>query len=445
MSSRKQKTIQKDIRFSGVGLHTGCEVNVVLKPAPANAGICFKRTDLSSQPLIPAHVKYLSKRTDVPRCTALEKDNAVIYTIEHLMSVLYGLGIDNLIVELDAHEIPGGDGSGNEFVNYILEAGILEQEARTTYFSMTKPLVVSDKGATIFVMPSDKFEVSYTLDYNHPFLRSQYVHYEINEEIFKREIAPCRTFCVEQEVKELRQQGLGKGANYQNTLVVSEKGIIDNEALFPDEFARHKVLDLIGDLSLLGVPLRGHVFAVKSGHALNMMLLKKIAQEKETYERHIVYEPVDIGNKKELDIHDIMMILPHRYPFLLVDRVIELDPGKRLKAIKNVTINDNYFQGHFPSRAIMPGVLMVEAMAQAAGIAVLTGDEHKGKLAFFMAIDKAKFRKVVIPGDQLVMEVDVVKARSRFYQVRGEARVQNEIAAQAEMTFSFTDASFLIP
>jgi UDP-3-O-[3-hydroxymyristoyl] N-acetylglucosamine deacetylase/3-hydroxyacyl-[acyl-carrier-protein] dehydratase len=428
--------------MSGVGLHTGCDVNITMKPAPVDTGIQFKRTDLPHQPLIPANIDYLTTDTDVYRCTAIGVGEAVVYTVEHLMSVLCGLGIDNLLIELDAQEVPGGDGSGKDFVDALIESQIVTQDAPARQYTVKHPVSIQENGATIFLVPSDKFEVSYTLDYDHPVLRSQFIHVEINEENFISEIAPCRTFCVEDEVKELQQKGLGRGANYQNTLVVGETGVVENQTLFPDEFARHKILDLIGDLSLLGMPIKGHVFAVKSGHNLNLKLLHAIAEQKKKEDNNI-YRHIDIGDKKELQIHEIMKVLPHRYPFLLVDRIIEIEKGKRAVGYKNVTANEPFFQGHFPSRAVMPGVLMVEAMAQVAGVSILSGDGHKGKVAFFMAIDKVKFRKVVIPGDQLLMTVEITKDRSRFCQVKGVARVQGEVAAEAEMMFSFVDADFL--
>ena len=251
------------------------------------------------------------------------------------------------------------------------------------------------------------------------------------------------TFCLEREAEELRKKGLGKGANYENTLVVGEHGVKENKLRFQDEFARHKVLDFIGDIYLLGMPIRAQAFAVKSGHALNMALLKKIYQQKMKYESKGIVPHYEVGDKKEIDIQGIMKILPHRYPFLLVDRVIELEKGKRAVGIKNVTANDSFFQGHFPTRPVMPGVLMIEAMAQTAGVAVLTNKEHLGKLAFFMAVDKVKFRRVVVPGDQLILEVKVLRDREKTTQIRAEARVGTEIVAEADMMFSFTDATYL--
>ena len=302
-----------------------------------------------------------------------------------------------------------------------------------------------------------EFKISYVLDYDNPVLKSQFFSATITAEVFEEAIAPARTFCLESEAEELRKHGLGKGANFDNTLVVGNNGVIKNTVRFPDEFARHKVLDFIGDLYLLGMPIRGHVFAVKSGHTLNIQLLKKIQEQRQRHQKKIAaagpgpaVRPSpggDLwpsgGDRKEIDIDGIMRILPHRYPFLLVDRVTGIERGKRGVGVKNVTINDNFFQGHFPARPVMPGVLMVEAMAQTAGVVILTSEAHRGKVAFFLAVDKVKFRRVVVPGDQLVMEIEVIRDRPKTAQARAVAKVGEEVAAEAEMVFSFTDASYL--
>ncbi len=247
---------------------------------------------------------------------------------------------------------------------------------------------------------------------------------------------------MEKEANELKASGLGKGANYTNTLVDGENDVVENTLRFKDEFVRHKVLDLIGDLYLFGMPIKGEIFAIKSGHALNTQLLKKIAKQKESYEAKGVVSAFNIEGGS-VCIEDIMKILPHRYPFLLVDKVCNIVKGKSAVGIKNVTINDDFFRGHFPTRPIMPGVLMVEAMAQTAGVVVLTNEAHHGKVAFFMAVNNVKFRKVVTPGDQLIMEVNVVKDKARIAQVSGVAKVNDEVVAEADMLFSFTDASYL--
>ncbi len=439
----RQKTIGKEFYLSGIGLHTGCGVNIRCKPAPINSGISFVRVDLSGRPVILVKPSHIQIHTGIPRCTSIGHGEVVIQTVEHLMSALGGLGITNLIVEIDAPELPGLDGSGLDFVKAIVDAGIAIQDAPAPYFEITEPLRVELNGCSIDVIPAKTFKISYILAYAHNFLQSQFFGATVEPKTFQEAIAPARTFCLEEEAEELRKQGLGKGATYKNTLVIGRNGIIQNTPRFPDEFARHKVLDLIGDLYLLGMPIRGHVFAVKSGHTLNVALLKKIYQQMEKSPQRDDGVNFYLDGKKTIDIDGIMHILPHRYPFLLVDRVIEIEQGKKGIGIKNVTINDNFFQGHFPSRPVMPGVLMVEAMAQTAGVVILTNEEHHGKVAFFLSADNVKFRKVVVPGDQLIIEVEVVRDRPKTAQVRAVTKVDGEVAAQAEMVFSFTDTSYL--
>ncbi len=439
----KQKTIKQEFGISGVGLHTGCKVNLRFKPAAQDTGIRFVRVDLPGRPDIKVDPSNIHIDTAIPRCTSIGQDQVAIHTVEHLMSVLCGLGLTNLTIEIDAVELPGLDGSGRDFLRAVKKAGIVEQEAEMPCFEIKEPVGVELNGCSIYVMPAKEFKVSYALAYNHPFLRSQFFSTVVNERIFEEAIAPSRTFCLESEADELRKEGLGKGANYDNTLVVGDQGVIKNRVRFEDEFARHKVLDFIGDLYLLGAPIRGHVFAFKSGHTLNIQLLQKIYQQKEWYQKKGHFVEYEWGDKKEIDINGIMRILPHRYPFLLVDRVIEIEKGKKGVGIKNVTMNDIFFQGHFPTKPIMPGVLMIEAMAQTAGVVILTHEAHRGKVAFFLSVDDVKFRKVVVPGDQLVMEVEVVRDRAKTVKTHAVAKVEDEIAAEADMIFSFTDASYL--
>lgn len=438
-----QKTIKKDFTVSGIGLHTGNQVKVVFKPAAINSGITFVRVDLPDAPAFKADFTSVLIDKKVPRCTSVGTGEVTIHTVEHLMSVLCGLGIDNLTLEVNNNELPGLDGSGIGFLNAIRECGVIEQSADKNYYDIQEPIGVELNGASILITPANELKISYTLDYNHPVLRSQYFSRVVDENTFEKEIAPCRTFCLFEEAQELKKIGLGKGANYENTLVVDEDGVKENRLRFPDEFARHKVLDLIGDLYLLGIPIRGHIYAIKSGHTLNLALLKKIHQQKQRYQNKSYVPVYPPKGQREIDIKGIMNILPHRFPFLLVDRVIELERGKRAIGIKNVTINDHFFQGHFPSRPVMPGVLMIEAMAQTAGVTVLTNEEHHGKVAFFMAVDNVKFRKVVVPGDQLFLEVEVVRDRAKTAQIRAVAKVRGEIAAEADMMFSFTDSTYL--
>ncbi len=441
--SDKQHTIAKDFSLSGRGLHTGLEVKIVVKPAPENAGITFIRVDLPEQPRIKVGVDTIRLDSGVPRCTTIGVGNIFVHTVEHLMSALSGLRIDNLVVEINGKEIPFLDGSSLEFVKAIKNAEIVEQNAPREWIEVKEPVVVNRSDASIIALPHPSFKVSYLLDYPHPILRSQYFALDVTSENFEKEIAPCRTFCLAEEGEELKRNNLALGATYENTIVVGEKGVINNKLRFSDEFTRHKVLDMIGDFYLLGKPIRGAISATKSGHTLNLELLKKIHQQSEKAAKNSFLPDCSLCDHTELDVGQIMKILPHRYPFLFVDRVVHLERGKKIVGIKNVTMNENFFTGHFPTRPVMPGVLMVEALAQVGGILVLTNPDHRGKVALFMAVDKVKFRKLVVPGEQLTLEVELIRERSKTAQFKGVAKVGDETAAEAEFMVSFIDADFL--
>ncbi len=439
----KKKTIKNNVTLSGIGLHTGKKVHMTIKPAGENEGINFVRTDLPAQPVIKVKAANTVMDEKVTRCSAVESNGVRIYTIEHLMAVLSVVGIDNATIEVDAEELPGLDGSSMEFLKAIEQAGVIEQEAPKDVFAIQEPIVVANKTSTVVMVPGDHLNISYTMDYDHPLMRSQFFSESVDLQNFIKEIAPARTFCLDSEVEEIKAHGLGKGANYQNTLVMSAQGPLENTLRFPDECARHKVLDIIGDLFLLGYPVKGIVYATKSGHALNRALVKKIEAQRQKYATSSYTPAAPTGTGRVFNINEIMKILPHRYPFLFVDRVIEIEPGKKGIGIKNVTINDGFFQGHFPQKAVMPGVIMIEAMAQTAGVVVLTSGAHNGKVALFMSISDVKFRKVVYPGDQLMMEVEIIRDRERTAHVKGVARVDGEVAIEADMMFSYTEAHYL--
>ncbi len=425
-----QQTIQQAVQLSGVGLHSGQSVQVSIKPAPVDNGVRFVRVDIPGRPQVRVCAQTTVMDSQVTRCTMVEESGVRVSTIEHLLAAAGGLGIDNLTVEINGQEVPGLDGSSRDFVSALRQAGIIEQDAPKRFIHIKKPLRVAHGDASVAIIPANFFKVSYTLKYNHPALGEQLFERLVTSEIFANEISPARTFCLEAEVPMIRSRGLGKGANEHNTLVIGEHGPLGNSLRFADECARHKALDIVGDLFLLGRPVRGHVVGVKSGHALNRQLVQKIVEH-------------NAMNENVYDINAIMSILPHRYPFLFVDEVRIIEPGKRGIGIKNITINEAYFQGHFPGKPVMPGVIMVEAMAQTAGVVVLTSGAHPGKVALFMAIDGVKFRKVVIPGDQLVMEIDILRDREKTAQVKGVGKVNGDIVVEAEMMFSYTDASYL--
>ncbi len=435
-----QRTVKSEIKLKGIGLHTGQSVNMALKPLGPNMGIMFQRIDMPDKPLIKADVGSMLSMKKNPRRTTLSFSGAEVQTIEHLMAALCGMGIDNILIELDKSEVPGLDGSALSFVEAIKKAGIVEQGVERRTYKVTSALYASDEDSSIVVLPSTEFKISYTLSYKNKILGSHFMDVVFNPEIFEKEIAPARTFCLEEEAEALVKSGLGQGANYENTLVVSEKGVIKNKLRFENEFIRHKILDLLGDFYLLGMPIKGHVIAIKSGHTLNMKLVQKIRAQMEKELMVAIKSVEGIASKdQEINAMTIMKILPHRYPFLLVDKVVAVEEGKRAVGIKNVTVNEGFFQGHFPGRPVMPGVLIVEAMAQVGGVLMLSPAENRGKLAFFMAADKVKFRKPVVPGDQLKIEVEVGKMRSKTGQVKTQAFVDGEVVAEGELMFALVD------
>ena len=432
----QQLTIKNAVESEGAGLHTGTKAKIRLLPAEPNSGISFIRVDLPDSPIVKANIANVMESSRRLRRTSLSCNGAEVHTVEHILSALSGMMIDNIKIELSGPELPGFDGSATPFVELIKKAGIQSQAEQKRTFTVKDPIWLEENDTVLAILPDSEFKISYMLSYDHPMLRSQYVSIVITPETYEKEIAPTRTFCLEAEAEELRRQGLGKGANFDNTLVVGKDGVIKNKLRFSDEFARHKVSDLMGDLYLLGMPLKGHVIAVKSGHPLNVRLLQKIRQQQERMRAGAMESkgPGIVGTP--LDINDIKKILPHRYPFLLIDRVIELEDDKRAVGIKNVTMNEFYFPGHFPDMPIMPGVLIMEALAQVAGVMMLNKRENLGKYAFFMSMDKVKFRKAVVPGDQLVLETEVLKLRSKTVQVKAVASVDGKVVAEGEFMFA---------
>lgn len=435
----KQRTINGKIKLEGVGLHTGKKARLELLPAPADTGITFLRKDVDSASLIKANPYSVLDPGKFPRRTSVGVNGVRVHTVEHLMAALHLLGIDNLQINIWGEEVPGLDGSAKEFVEKIREVGWLEQESLRNRLIVREPLWVEEDSASIVILPCSDLRVSYVLSYDNPVVGSGYIDIVINGNL-KDDLYEARTFCLESEVKPLLDMGLGKGANYKNTLVVADDKILDSQLRLDNEFVKHKILDLIGDLYLAG-PVRGHVIAIRGGHSLNIKLLEKLRRYKEKSQSagvrsQTLYTP----QKEELSAEEIMQILPHRYPFLLVDKIVYLDKAKKAVGIKNVTVNEYFFQGHFPGRPVMPGVLIVEAMAQVGGVLMLACEEHRGKLAYFMAANNIKFRKTVLPGDQLVIEVVSGKIRSRTGSVIAKAFVNEKVVAEAELMFALVES-----
>ena len=370
-----------------------------------------------------------------PRRTSLKRGEASVQTVEHLLAATFGLQIDNLLVELDAEELPGADGSAEPFARLLSDAGIIEQDAEASVLTVYETLFVSQGDASLIAMPQadNNLVIIYNLDYDSECLPCQNFTFVLEESGFTHKVAPARTFLPESEAESLRRQGIGKGATYANTLVIGSDGsVIDNDLRFPNEFARHKVLDILGDLALLGTRLHAHVVGVRSGHGLNWALVRKLADSRRRKLRHASQDIL-------LDSREIERILPHRYPLLLLDRVVEMDGTRRAVGIKNVTVNEPFFQGHFPGRPIMPGVLQIEAMAQLAGVLLLKNMENVGRIPVMLSLDKVKLRRPVIPGDQLRLEVEVRRLRSRSASVVTTATVAGKVVSEAQISFMLVD------
>jgi UDP-3-O-[3-hydroxymyristoyl] N-acetylglucosamine deacetylase/3-hydroxyacyl-[acyl-carrier-protein] dehydratase len=460
----EQQTIREVASGSGVGLHTGCRATITFKPAEVGTGVRFVRTDLQDSPEVPADVDHV---VGLERGTVLQKGEARVHTVEHVLAAVAGLQIDNLIIELDDVEPPVFDGSAKPFVDILLQGGVVKQSQPKNYFEIDTHVSYSekDRGVDIVVVPSDQFRITYMVDYKNPALGTQYTSLVSLEEEFIEEFAPARTFCFLSEVETLKERGIIKGGGLDSAIVICDREIDDAEMIrlkslfeltgnvfigkngilndrplrFYNEPVRHKAVDLIGDLFLIGAPIKGHILAARSGHAANVALAKKlrsIFQKKQIKQK---YAGKSTGNYV-LDINAIMKIMPHRYPFLLIDRIIDIVPNESVTALKNVTINEPFFQGHFPGHPIMPGVLIVEAMAQAGGFLLLNTVENADtKVAYFMGIDGVRFRKPVLPGDQLRFELKMISFRRSTCKMTGLAFVGEQLVCEAEMMAAVVD------
>jgi len=423
-------------------------------PAPPNTGIRFRRVDLDGKPEIEARVENV---VDTTRSTTLGKGNVKLHTIEHVLATLAGYGIDNAIVELDANEPPVGDGSALEFCRMIESAGTVPQDEPREPYAVTAPIKLETGDTVMTLFPDDGFKISCTsADRQGRF--TQFYSLEVTPKSWEREIAPARTFCFFEEIEFLIKNGLIKGGSLENAVVIRDDAVLTNEPLrYPEEFVRHKILDIIGDLALLGRPLRGHLVAVKPSHAANCELVRLISAQMRkplaaaqsfappplpAPSRPIAEAPAakdEAAGVPVMDVQQVMKLLPHRYPFLMVDKVMKIE-GNKIVAVKNVTANEAYFQGHFPGHPVMPGVLQLEAIAQVAGILMLKKVENAGKLAYFMSAEDVKWRKPVVPGDVLVIDVELTKARGKIGRAKGTCLVGGEVVSEAEVTFMLQDA-----
>lgn len=433
----QQKTIGKEVEICGRGLFGGEEARVTFKPGPVDSGIVFVCANGQVPVHVPARVDYLASR---PRRTSLRSGTAGVETIEHCLAACSGLGIDNLQIEVTGPELPSADGSSLHFVQALTSAGIVEQPAEKRVIRVTEPIHLARGDAEIAALPCEEpgLHIIYELDYGpeSPIGR-QVLAIDLTPEAFVDQLAGSRTFVLEIEAQQLRQAGLGVHLTYQDVLVFGPNGPIDNEVRWLDECVRHKVLDLIGDLTLAGRPLQARVYARRSGHSLNHELVKQILASLEAAE--LAKKPKRAAEPL-LDIRRIQRILPHRYPFLMLDRIVEMQEEVRAVAIKNVTINEEFFQGHYPGHPIMPGVLILEAMAQLGGVLLSQKLEHTGKVAVLLSLDKVKFRRPVVPGDQLILEANAIRVKSRTGHVQCSARVGDEFVAEADIKFMMVDA-----
>lgn len=464
----KQRTIKDPVTLSGVGLHTGNKSHMTFKPAPENYGVKFRRIDLHGSPEIPADIDHV---IDISRGTTIAKNGAEVHTVEHVLASIMGCEIDNIIVELDSNEPPIMDGSAKDYVETLKKAGITEQEAKRDYLVIEDTVHYQDEknNVDIVALPlKDDFRVSVMIDYNNPALGVQHTGLFNLQNEFEKEFAPSRTFCFLSEVEYLRAQGLIKGGDLNNAIVIVDKdasgeeldvmkkklgieesiilgsnGILNNRELrFKNEPARHKLLDLIGDLALIGAPIKGQILAARPGHKSNVELTKML---RKLYLQKKIEKQFQVMKSENciFDIEAILEIMPHRYPFLLVDRIIDMEVNKRIVGIKNVTYNEPFFNGHFPNRRVMPGVLIVEAMAQCGFILLLnTLDNAKSKMAYFASIDKVKFRKPVTPGDQLVFEMYLLNYKRGICKIAGKAYknyIGGEVACEGEFMAAIVD------
>ena len=450
----QQHTLRQVVNYAGTGLHSGSRVNMSFHPAPANSGIRFRRVDLEGKPEIEARVENVVQTN---RSTTLARGNAKIQTVEHVLAAFAGFEIDNAVIELDASEPPIADGSARDYCKLIESAGIAAQGEKREPYKVETPLELQTDESLVSIFPHDRLKISCTsADKAGRF--SQFLSVEVSPQTWKRDLSSARTFCFFEEIEYLIKNGLIKGGSLENAVVIRDDAVLTTEPLrYPDEFVRHKILDIIGDLSLVGRPVCGHVVAVRPSHAANCELARLVqAQMRKPLVAAQSFSPPPLTEKPAatlqpsssealisdgaaLDVTQVMKVLPHRYPFLMVDQVTKID-GNKIVGLKNVSINEPYFQGHFPNHPIMPGVLQLEAIAQVAGILMLKQAENFGKIAYFTSAENVKWRKPVRPGDTLTIEVELTRIRGKIGKAKGVCSVNGEAVSEAEVTFMIIDA-----
>ncbi len=418
----ERRTIRESRELSGVGLHMGQQCRLVFRPAAANTGIQFVRSGSNSPVQASASIA-----VEAERRTQLGTGDSALHTVEHVLAAVGALSIDDILIEMDAAEPPVLDGSAQPFLEALIDAGIESSGGTPDWLIVRKPIRFEDGDSVYEAYPSDRFSLDVSIDFAHPLVGAQHISLAVTHDTFARELAAARTFGFLREVEGLRAKGLIQGASTSNAVVLDDSSVVDNVLRWPDEFVRHKALDCVGDLALAGARLRGRFVAVRPSHRGTVAFVRQLMTQASR-------------ESAVFTVEDIMQVLPHRYPFLLVDRILEVEEGKRIVGIKNVTINEPFFQGHFPGHPIMPGVLIIESMAQVGGMLLMrTIDDPKSKVVYFMSLDNIKFRRPVKPGDQLRIELDVVQMRGSTCRMRGVARVEGDVATEAEFAAIIRD------
>ena len=429
MAPSARRSIRKKAAVSGTGLHTGARTEATFLPAPAGQGIVFRRVDLAGKPEVPAR---LSEVEAVERRTAIGKGETTIHTVEHLLAAVAAHEIDDLTVELTGPEPPILDGSFQPYFEALAHAGPTETSGEPVILTVPAPFTVTDGDSTYVVAPAKELRLTVTIEWPHPLIGRQSGSYTVTAQAFAAELAPARTFGFVSEVESLKARGLIKGASQANAILLDERGLANGAQLrWPDEFLRHKAADIVGDLALTGARIRAHVVAERPSHSGNIAVARALARASRTS-----------GAAPKMDIGRIMDVLPHRYPFLLVDRIVEVEGQQRIVGIKNVTINEPFFQGHFPGHPIMPGVLIIEAMAQVGGMLLMgyfEGQNVEDKVVYFMSLDNVKFRRPVVPGDQIRFELEMVQFRGKTCKMKGVGYVDGQVVAEADMMATVVD------